>query len=59
MQCNCGGEMQSHKVKKKLELIGEFKSCKDCGRVHWLWAGPEIDRKTFPLAPEFITEIEK
>jgi hypothetical protein len=51
--------MQSHKVKKKLELIGEFKSCKDCGRVHWLWAGPGLNRKMFPLAPEFVTEIEK
>jgi hypothetical protein len=63
MQCSCGNEMKDHKIQRDNKIVAEFKSCdskdedkRGCGRVHWMWAGPEIDRKTFPLAPEFITE---
>jgi len=59
MQCSCGGEMQGHKIQRALKTVAEFSSCKGCGRVHWRWAGPEIDRKEYPLAPKLITEVEK
>ena len=59
MQCSCGGETEDHKVQKNLTLVGEYVRCDACGRIHWLWAGPEIDRKEYPLAPEFVTEISK
>ena len=59
MQCSCGGEMKDHKVQRNLQIVGEFQSCKGCGRVHWMWAGPEIDRKEYPLAPAFVTKIEQ
>ena len=59
MQCSCGGEMKNHKIQKRLQVVAEFQSCNACGRVHWMWAGPEIDRTEYPLAPEFVTEVEK
>jgi uncharacterized protein with PIN domain len=59
MQCSCGAEMKNHKVQRNLRTVAEFKSCPSCGRTHWLWAGPEIDRKTHTLAPEFVTEVEQ
>ena len=59
MQCSCGGEMKNHKIQKRLQVVAEFQSCKSCGRVHWMWAGPAIDRKEYPLAPQFVTEVEQ
>ena len=49
MQCSCGGEMKDHKVQRNLQIVAEFQSCEDCGRVHWFWTGPQIDRKEFSL----------
>jgi len=51
--------MKNHKIQKRLQVVAEYQSCKGCGRVHWMWAGPEIDRKKYPLAPKFVTEISK
>ena len=59
MYCSCGGEMKDHKIQRNLRIVAEYQSCKGCGRVHWMWAGPEIDRKKYPLAPKFVTEVEK
>ena len=64
MQCSCGNEMKDHKIQRNLQIVAEYKRCivkdeRGCGRVHWIWAGPEIDRKEYPLAPEFVTEVEK
>ena len=42
--------MNNHKVERNLRVVGEFKSCKRCRRVHWLWAGPEINREKMPAA---------
>ena len=41
--------MKDHKVQRNLQIVAEFQSCEDCGRVHWLWTGPQIDRKEFSL----------
>ena len=51
--------MKNHKIQKRLQGVAEYQSCKGCGRVHWMWAGPEIARKKYPLAPKFVTEISK
>ena len=58
MQCSCGNEMRDHKIQRDLQRC-IAKDERGCGRVHWMWAGPEIDRTEYPLAPEFVTEVEQ
>ena len=36
MQCKCGGWVKDHKIERHNVIAGEFQSCGDCGRVHWL-----------------------
>ena len=64
MQCSCGNEMRDHKIQRNRQIVAEYKRCiakesRGCGRVLWIWAGPEIDRTEYPRAPEFVTEVEK
>ena len=55
MQCSCGGDTKDHRVQRNYETVGEYVCCKGCGRIHWLWAGPEIDREKMPMAPPPIS----
>lgn len=41
VNCKCGGETADHYVTRDRNRVAEFRRCKACGRVSWLWAAKD------------------
>lgn len=44
MQCPCGGMTANKSMRKAGRLAAEYKICKACGRIEWIWKSFKIER---------------
>lgn len=45
MQCTCGGETIDKDVIRNKKKAGEYRECRRCGRMSWIWKTDELTKE--------------